>query len=177
VRIEQEAECVAYVRARLEWLRRLAYLMCQDWDRADDIAQTTITKIYVNWRRVRDSDNPDAYSRTILVRVFLADRRSAWSRVRLDAEVPDPPPRYQEESLDVDVRAAVKALPPRQRATLVLRYFCDMSVAETAEVLGCTEGTVKSQSAKAFAAMRAILAAQEAPARAVTGAYGGAGNG
>jgi DNA-directed RNA polymerase specialized sigma24 family protein len=80
VRASQDAEYTEYVQARLPWLRRVAYLLCQDWQGADDLVQAAITRLYTRWGWARDAVSIDAYTRTILVRTFLAERRSAWAR-------------------------------------------------------------------------------------------------
>ena len=90
MRHTREAEYTDYVAARLDWLRRTAFLLCKDSQSADDLVQTAITRLYTHWSKARNAANLDAYTRTILVRVFLAERKSAWSRrVTLD-------PAYQE---------------------------------------------------------------------------------
>jgi len=154
-----EAEYVDYVTAKVSWLRRTAFLLCQDWYAADDITQVAITRLYVNWSRARAAGNLDAYVRTILVRVFLAERRSRWSRITLglfDHDQPDEP-AHPAEGTEVDVRAAIAALSAGQRATVVLRFLCDLSVEQTAATLGVTTGAVKSQTARALEALRRSL--------------------
>lgn len=153
-----DEEFTRYVSARLGSLRRAAYLLCQDWQRADDLVQTTITRLYAHWGRAAALDYTDAYARTILVRAYLGEQRSGWARrVSLTAALPDLPGQTPDRDAVLDMRAALAALPPRQRATLVLRFYCDLSVAEVAGVLGCSEGTVKSQTAKGIAALREEL--------------------
>lgn len=153
-----DEEFSRYVAARLGALRRAAYLLCHDWQRADDLVQTTITRLYAHWGRAASLEHTDAYARTILVRTYLGEQRSAWfRRVSVTGAVPDRPDRAPDHESVLDVRTALAALPPRQRATLVLRFYCDFSVAEVAGVLGCSEGTVKSQTAKGIAALRGEL--------------------
>ena len=147
-----------YVQARLAWLRRVAYLLCQDWQRADDLVQTAITSLYVHWRRARTMESIDGYARSILVRAFLTERRGGWARrVTLVTRLPDAPEPMPDAAGALDVRAALAGLPPRQRATLVLRFYCDLNVEQSARVLGCSAGTVKSQTAKALAGLRRSL--------------------
>jgi RNA polymerase sigma-70 factor (sigma-E family) len=147
-----------YVSARLGSLRRAAYLLCQDWQRADDLVQTTITRLYAHWRRAAAIEYTDAYTKTILVRAYLGEQRSGWARrVSVTAVLPDRPGQAPDQDAALDVRSALAALPPRQRATLVLRFYCDLTVAEAATALGCSEGTVKSQTAKGIAALRQQL--------------------
>jgi RNA polymerase sigma-70 factor (sigma-E family) len=168
--VDHEAEYVEFARAKLPWLRRLAYALTQDAHTADDIVQATLTKLYLHWRTIRIADNLNGYVRIMLVRTYLADRRLAWHRVALRERVLDPPVPAGYPGLDqaaaLDLRAALRRLPPRQRATLVLRYYCDLSVEDTARALNCSTGTVKSQSARAFTTLRSWLAD---PAATTTG--------
>ena len=159
MRASRETEFTDYVQARLPWLRRVAYLLCQDWAVADDLVQAAITRLYTNWGRAKVATSIDAYARTVLVRTFLAERRTAWARrVTLSGAYPDLPAATTDHDSRLDVRAALASLPPRQRATLVLRFYCDLPVEETAKELGCTPGTVKSQTAKGLSALRRALA-------------------
>jgi RNA polymerase sigma-70 factor (sigma-E family) len=159
VRSSRDAEFTDYVQARLPWLRRVAYLLCHDWPSADDLVQAGITRLYINWGRARGAASIDAYTRTVLVRTFLAERRSAWARrVTLSGGYPDRAAAATDHDIRLDVRATLLSLPPRQRATLVLRFYCDLPVDETARELGCTPGTVKSQTAKGLSALRRALA-------------------
>jgi RNA polymerase sigma-70 factor (sigma-E family) len=154
----RDAEYTEYVTARLPSLRRLAAVLCDDWQRADDLVQATLTTLYVHWGRAGAALHPDAYARAVLVREFLHERRSAWvKRVSLGGRVADSPAAAVDHDAVLDLRAAVVALPARQRATLVLRFYCDLSVDQAAESLGCSPGTVKSQTAKALAAVRRAL--------------------
>jgi RNA polymerase sigma-70 factor (sigma-E family) len=157
---ETDAEFAEYVGGRLPSLRRLAFLLCHDWHRADDLVQASVTKLYVHWHRARQAASVDAYVRTIIVREFLHERRSAWARrVMLGSLLPDQPtPDFDADSA-IDLRAAIAALPTRQRAALVLRYYCDLDVEDSAQVLGCSPGTVKSQTARALASLRRQLEA------------------
>jgi RNA polymerase sigma-70 factor (sigma-E family) len=157
-------EFTRFVTARLGALRRIAYLLCQDWQRADDLVQLAITRLYVRWDRARLLEHPDAYARTILVHEFLGERRSGWARrVVLDDGVPESArPAYDSETA-LDLRAALASLPPRQRATIVLRYYCDLSVDQTARLLGCSAGTVKSQTAKALDTLRRRVGPEPSP--------------
>jgi RNA polymerase sigma-70 factor (sigma-E family) len=154
----RDAEYSEYVAARLSSLRRLAGVLCGDWDRADDLVQATLTKLYVHWGRVQAATHPDAYARAVLVREFARERRSVWARrVSLSGTVSDWPAAGADQDAVLDLRAAVAALPARQRATLVLRFYCDLNVDQAAGVLGCSPGTVKSQTAKALTAVRRAL--------------------
>jgi RNA polymerase sigma-70 factor (sigma-E family) len=157
---DRDSAFTEYVVAKELWLRRVAFLLCHDLDRADDLVQTSITKLYVHWPRVEGLANPDGYARTILVNTYLAEQRSPWwKRVALGHEpapemaaVADP-----DRDLALDLGAALASITARQRAVLVLRFYCDQSVEETAALLGCSPGNVKSQTSRGLAAMRRIL--------------------
>jgi RNA polymerase sigma-70 factor (sigma-E family) len=154
----RDAEYTEYVAARLSSLRRLAAVLCDDWQRADDLVQAALVKLYVHWGQVRAASHTDAYARAVLVREFIHDRRSTWAkRVSLSGQVTDSPAVAADHDAALDLRAAVAALPARQRATLVLRFYCDLNVEQAAEVLGCSPGTVKSQTARALDAVRRAL--------------------
>jgi RNA polymerase sigma-70 factor (sigma-E family) len=154
-----EAAFRAFAHSSRSGLRRTAYLMCGDWHQADDLVQTALTKLYVAWRRVRNHEAPDAYVRQILTRCFLDDRRRPWRRESPVDAIDDRalPDGRSEESV-LDLRSALAELPARQRATVVLRFWADASVTETALALGCSEGTVKSQTARAITTLRSLLA-------------------
>ncbi|MEU5614906.1 SigE family RNA polymerase sigma factor [Streptomyces sparsogenes] len=169
-RAEDEAEAerayTAYVSARLPALRRVAHLLCKDPHRADDVVQAALTKLYVHWRRARAADDLDRYVHTILVRCFLNEQRLGWARVvRLSGaphETPGLPPVAGVPDIETRtvVHTALSRIPARQRAVLVLRFLCDLPVAEVAAVLGCSEGNVKSQTARGLARLRAQLGGQ-----------------
>lgn len=154
----RDEEFTAYVTARMVWLRRVAYLLCQDWHRADDLVQSAITRLYLHWRKASAAENVDGYARTVLVRVFLAEQRGGWrQRVRVVERIPDEAAESADHAGRIDLRAALAALPPRQRAAVVLRFYCDLSIEQAADVLGCSAGTVKSQTARGLDALRRAL--------------------
>jgi RNA polymerase sigma-70 factor (sigma-E family) len=153
-----EEEYVEYVALRIPVLRRLAYVLAGDQHRADDLVQQTITTLYVKWHRAREAANIDAYVRTMLVRTFVDERRLAWSRVRLFRETPEPPPYETGGVEDREVvRQALSRVPRRQQAVLVLRFYYDLPVDEVAVTLGCSTGTVKSQTSRGLATLRRLL--------------------
>jgi RNA polymerase sigma-70 factor (sigma-E family) len=158
---DDERDFLAYARSRQEALRRSAYLLCRDAHQADDLVQTTLTRLFLRWRRIRGADNPDAYAHTVLVRVFLDEQRRGWWRVLLPGRLPDQPLPDAAAHSDTRllVRQALHRLTPRQRAVLVLRFYQDLPVEQAAEALGCTTGTVKSQTNRALAALRRALEA------------------
>jgi RNA polymerase sigma-70 factor (sigma-E family) len=155
---ERDAAYVEYVAARQAHLRRIAYAVCGDWHRADDVLQTALTKLYLAWPRMR-GDEPDAYVRRIIVRADIDDRRRPWRRERAGLDGVDPSAR---EGMPAGERselfAALQALPPMQRRTVVLRYWLGLSVQETARELGISEGTVKSHASRGRAALQRVLA-------------------
>jgi RNA polymerase sigma-70 factor (sigma-E family) len=157
-----EEDFSAFFSTRFHQARRLAYLLCGDWHRADDLAQAAFVRIASSWHRIRDLDSLDAYLRTCLMRSFLSDQRRVWRRREAPtADVPEPAPA--QDSADavatrMTVLRALAQVPARQRAVLVCRYYDGLDVAGTARVLGCTEGTVKSQAARGLAALRTALA-------------------
>jgi RNA polymerase sigma-70 factor (sigma-E family) len=168
MRAQDETEFREYARARIAPLRRTAYLLCGDWHLADDLVQTTLTKLYGAWRRVHQREAIDGYTRAILVRSYLSDRRRPWRRehptaVLPDSAAPDGSAHDERERL----MTALARVPARQRAVLVLRYWDDNSIATTAELLGCSEGTVKSQAARGLAALRGVLE-DESPSQPAT---------
>lgn len=155
---DADQEYTEFVAARLGRLHRLAYLLTGDSHRADDVVAQALMGVYLKWRKVRASDNPDGYVRTMVVRAFLHERRRAWTaRVVLTNETPEraaPPTEVEDASV---LRAALDRLPPRQRAVLVLRFIEDLSVGEVAQLLGCSAGTVKSQTSHGLATLRRLL--------------------
>ncbi|RZU72627.1 RNA polymerase sigma-70 factor (sigma-E family) [Micromonospora kangleipakensis] len=155
-----EDEYRQFVAARLEPLRRTAYLLCRDWHTADDLVSITIGKLYRHWRRVRAAENVDAYVRGVLTHAWLDERRRPWRRERSTDEVPEqadlvmPEPSLADREMLLDL---LGQLPPRRRAVIVLRFYCDLSVEETAGILGISTGTVKSQAARGLAALRLLM--------------------
>ena len=152
-----------FVAARGAALSRSAYLLTGDHQLAEDLLQTALARTAAHWRRVRAGD-PEAYVR----RAMINERTSWWRRRRSATEVPAdtdvldarPATRVADASETVlrrmTVTAALARLPARQRAVIVLRFFDDLSEAATADVLGCSVGTVKSQTHDALARLRAL---------------------
>ena len=154
-----EADFERYFRARRDAIRRTAYLMCGDWHRADDHTQAAFVALHRHWRRVRDKCALDAWMRRTLMRTVVDESRRPWRRERstddvvaVDRVVADPDVTTRHVLVD-----GLRAVPPRQRAVLVLRYLDGLDVAATAAALGCSEGTVKSQTSHGLAALRTAL--------------------
>ncbi|MFJ9737544.1 SigE family RNA polymerase sigma factor [Streptomyces sp. NPDC101166] len=152
-----EAALHAFVEGRRSELFRSAYLLCGNRDEAEDLVQTALVKVVLGARRHGRLDNLDAYARKTLVNTFIAGRRRFWRREQPYGEVPDVPDRQTDSDTGLMVRAALGRLAPRQRAVLVLRYWEDLSVAATAELLGMRESTVKSHTARGLAALKAVV--------------------
>jgi RNA polymerase sigma-70 factor (sigma-E family) len=154
----RDAEFREFVRNRGTPLHQSAYLLCGDWHLADDVVQDTLIKAYQNWKRVRQADNPEAYVRRILIN----EVRGRWRRRERSVPVAEftPEPAVADPTDDLVRRdglmRALLTLPLRQRATIVLRYLEGRSERETAAVLGCSEGTVKSQSSRALANLKSF---------------------
>ncbi|HEX6233421.1 MAG TPA: SigE family RNA polymerase sigma factor [Jiangellaceae bacterium] len=151
-------EFVTYVAARRRYLRRTAYLLCGDWHLAEDVVQAALIKLYAAWPRIRREGAEDAYARRTIIRAYLDEKRRPWRRERfgLDGVEPVQPSAPSYENTDALI-TALKTLPERQRATIVLRYWYGLSVDETAAELGCSAGTVKSQTARAIRSLREFL--------------------
>ncbi|MFL6075377.1 MAG: SigE family RNA polymerase sigma factor [Mycobacteriales bacterium] len=159
MRATQRDEFTTYVRERSTALRRTAFLLCGDWHRAEDIVQTALVKLYTAWNRIRRAEAVDAYARQIIVRTFLDERRRRSASQEIPTgELPEVPDRHPGSDEKLLVLAALAEVPPRQRAVLVLRFWEDMSIEQTAHLLGCREGTVKSQTAHGLTALKAALA-------------------
>ncbi len=150
-----------FVAARQGHLRRIAYALCGDWHKADDLLQTALTKLYVAWPRIRHEGGEEAYVRQIMVRANIDDSRRPWRRERSSADVPDrpgdQPTAVEERSALFD---ALQSLPEQQRKVVVLRHWLGLSVRETATELGINEGTVKSHSSRGLKALEAVLEPQ-----------------
>jgi RNA polymerase sigma-70 factor (sigma-E family) len=163
----RDEEFSAFVQARrIHLLRSACLLTAGDTHLAEDLVQTALARLYLAWPRVRHSGTgPTAYAMRIVVHAHIDEvRRPRWKRERYFAEMPEPSLPEQHGSFDglVDgptIRAALAALPPGMRAAVVLRYWLDLSIEDTADLLNCSAGTVKSQTAKATARLRDLLAA------------------
>ncbi|GAA4857992.1 MULTISPECIES: SigE family RNA polymerase sigma factor [Saccharopolyspora] len=160
----EEQEFAEYFTARREAVRRMAYMMCGDWHRADDLAQTAFIALHRHWRKVRDKGALDAYVRRILTRAVIDESRRPWRRERATEVLPDRPADSGSVSDAVATKqtllAGLQQVPPKQRAVLVLRFLEGLDVSGVAEVMRCSEGTVKSQCARGLTALREALGDQ-----------------
>ena len=138
-------------------LRRMAFLLCGDWHTAEDLAQTTLAKVFVSWRRIRRQDAVHAYATRTLVNTYLAHKRLKSTSEVLSGWLPEPPAESPTPETRMVVLDALATLSPRCRAVVVLRYWADLSVDQAAAVLGCSPGNVKSQNARALGKLRAVL--------------------
>jgi len=150
-----------FVVARSQALCRFAFLLCGDWHRAEDAVQTAFTKLYLRWDKLDAAGSVDAYVRRVVLTTVVDERRRGWSRREApSAGVPDQgsvadPAGASTERLAI--LGALAQLAPRQRAVLVLRFWEDLAVEQVAAVLGCSEGTVKSQTARGLERLRLLL--------------------
>jgi RNA polymerase sigma-70 factor (sigma-E family) len=167
-----------YVVARSPALLRTAYLITGNRADAEDLLQTALAKTYLAWGRIRERESTDAYVRRVLVNThtsFWRKRRQAT--VVPYADVPEPRTRDDHEDgsdLHDALWRALTALPPRMRAAVVLRYYEQLSEAEVADVLGCSIGTVKSQTARALLKLRDTAGLRDDPRAALPASGGGA---
>jgi RNA polymerase sigma-70 factor (sigma-E family) len=166
-RAARDADFAAYLQARQASVQRTAYLLTGDRHSAEDLTQTAFAKLYLAWDRVRDQGSMDGYLRRILVNENNSLWRRGWKkREHATDKLPEPVPVLDEYD---DGRGAalwelVRSLPRKARAVLVLRYYEELSEAETAEILGVSVGTVKSQTSRALAALRERTPAHLNPA-------------
>ena len=164
---EREDQFHDFVADRRGHLLRTAKLLTAgDAFLAEDLVQTALTKLYVSWDAFRRAGNPDGYVRRTLVNALLDERRRRWRLFeRPVADLPEPPGvRGSPDDGDPELAHALQQLPPRMRAAVVFRFFHGLDVAETAEALSCSPGTVKSQTARALDKLRAALAQPAASA-------------
>jgi RNA polymerase sigma-70 factor (sigma-E family) len=166
---QRDEQFQRYVQAhRAELLRTARLLTAGDHHLGEDLVQATLTKLYLKWPRYVRADNPGGYVYRIMVNTLTDERRRpSAQRERPAAVLPDvaqPEPGVDHESVD-ELLAALSRLPPRMRAAIVLRYLHELDVAETAKVLGCSQGTVKSQTSRALELLRAGLSGVPVNAR------------
>ena len=152
---------VVWADIRRRMLRRTAYLICGDWDRAEDLTQEALARLFVHWRRASRADELDAYVRRTLVNVYLADQRRPWRRATVTDQIPDSVVPGPEPSARGPLLRALADLGPSQRTAIVLRYWEDLSVEATAAAMNCSTGNVKSQCARGLTRLREVLREEE----------------
>jgi RNA polymerase sigma-70 factor (sigma-E family) len=152
-----------WVAARGPRLLRVAWLLTGDAHLAEDLLQTVLARIWPKWPRIA-GENPEAYARKALVHTHASWWRRRWRGELPHGELPEraaPADRFAEVDLEQTLAEAIRALPVRQRAVVVLRYFADLTEAQIAEAMGCSVGTVKSQHAKALTTLRRHTPAED----------------
>lgn len=161
MRNADRAEFEQFVDAHGRELRRTAFLMCGDWHRAEDATQDALAKLYVAWTRLERSGGLRSYAHRAVTTAVLDQGRRPWRREIVGAASPE---EHSDPSAGADRRLAVvrvlQELPRRRRQCVVLRYFADLSVEDTAVHLGISQGTVKSQTARALEQVRISLVAR-----------------
>ena len=150
-------EFIEFATAASPRLRRTAFLLCGDWHTAEDLAQTTLAKMFVAWRRIGQLDQVHAYATRTLVNCYLASRRRKRATELLLSRFPDRAVEPHTPELRLVVLDALATLPAKARAVVVLRYWEDLSVEQVADLLGCSPGNVKSQSSRSLDKLRAVL--------------------
>ncbi|MBG6068064.1 SigE family RNA polymerase sigma factor [Micromonospora ureilytica] len=163
-----------FVAARSAALLRTAYLLTGDWATAEDLLQTALTKTYLAWKRLGGIEAVEPYARRVLVNTSTSWWRRRWHGERPTEVLPERAGVDEiEQQLDRDLLwRHLRELPNRQRAVLVLRYYEDMSEAQTAAMLDISPGTVKSQASRALATLRRRLGADAADLAAAAGIAG-----
>jgi RNA polymerase sigma-70 factor (ECF subfamily) len=157
-----EAAFRDFVTARSPALLRTAYLLTGDRGLAEDAVQSMFGRVYLSWSRIRHEAATDSYCRTALVREVTSWRRRRRVSHVLTADVPEPAPSGLDEPIAASepLRQALVALPPRQRAVVVLRFYDDMSEADVATALGISRGSVKQHTHRAMTSLRAALTSE-----------------
>lgn len=152
-----DAEFAEFATAAQGSLRRTAYLVCGDWDLASDLVQEALVRVYVAWPRIDRQGGLHAYARRCVVNLAIDHGRRRSSRERpTEHAAMDRASGTDDHGIPAReaLVSALRELPPRQRACVALRFLEDLSVTETARALGCSEGTVKSQTSRALATLR-----------------------
>ncbi|GIG67268.1 SigE family RNA polymerase sigma factor [Phytomonospora endophytica] len=163
MRSDQEDEFRQYVVTRTERLRRFAYLCCGDWHRAEDVVQTALLRLYRAWNRA-SRRSVDGYTRRIIVNLLIDEYRLVWfRRVHVSDRLPDraPPDTGGGSEQRMVLTEALMRLPKRQRAAVVLRFWEDLSIEQTAKVMGCSNGSVKNLTMRGLATLRGLLAEED----------------
>ena len=149
-------EFAGFARGITGRLHATAFQLCRDWHLAQDLTQTTLTKLFLSWARATGSDNLPAYAQKVLLRVYLDHRRRRSSGEAVPGTLHEPAYSVSPE-LRLTMLAALNRLPARDRTIVALRYFADHSVEQVAEELGVPVQVVKSQTRRSLRKLRDIL--------------------
>ncbi|TCC61029.1 SigE family RNA polymerase sigma factor [Kribbella pittospori] len=161
MRRRDENEFTEFAAVTMPRLRRTAYLMCGDWHRAEDAAQDALVSVYRHWNRIERGNGLLGYAHRCVVNAVLTQSRRPWRRERLDDITDENAVPLLDSAGAVDDRLlvvqALTALPPSQRACVVLRHYADFSLEQTADILGIGTGGVKSQTSRGLTRLRELL--------------------
>ncbi|WP_063795257.1 MULTISPECIES: SigE family RNA polymerase sigma factor [Streptomyces] len=164
-----EESFARYVVGARPALRRNAFVLVGDWFAADDLVQQTLIAVYRHWERLDRHDALSAYTRTVMVRLFIDERRKhRWTRELLQDSLPEPAPAPEELTRVGDRMVLLKALSDltaRQRGLVYLRYWEDLSVEDVAQIMGCSSSTVRGSTSRALRILRERLGGLAAPVR------------
>jgi RNA polymerase sigma-70 factor (sigma-E family) len=162
--VSSTEEFTEFARAASPRLLRTAFLLCGNWHTAEDLAQAALARVFASWWRITQPDAAFSYASRTMVNLYVTEKRTKRSTEVITDMLPERP------SADPDgieqrivVLNALATLPPKARVVVVMRYWADMSVEQVADLLGCSTGTVKSQSARALGKLRDALADCAAP--------------
>jgi RNA polymerase sigma-70 factor (sigma-E family) len=166
VPVRDQADDVApgfadFMAGRSSVLLKTAWLLTNDWHLAEDLLQTALAKAYLAWRRIERDENAEAYVRKVMVTTYATWWRRRWRGELPTEHLPEhaqPSDAYSDSDVRASVHQALAALPRKQRAVVVLRYYTDLTEAATAEALGCSIGTVKTHASRALATLRSSSA-------------------
>ncbi|HET6357068.1 SigE family RNA polymerase sigma factor [Streptomyces sp.] len=164
-----EERFARYVVGARPALRRKAFVLVGDWFAADDLVQQTLITVYRNWERLERHDALSAYTRTVMVRIFVDERRRhRWTRELLQGSLPEPEPATEEMTRVGDRMILLKALSTlsaRQRSLVYLRYWEDLSIEEVARIMDCSAATVRSSTSRALRILRERIGVLSTPRR------------
>jgi RNA polymerase sigma-70 factor (sigma-E family) len=140
-------------------LVRTASVLTGNRSSAEDLVQATLVRVWPRWERVSSMDNVDACVRRVMMSIFLSWRKRFWTREVASESLPDAPARGDSAGPDdrTTLLAVIGELAPKQRVVIALRFFLDLTEADTADALGCSVGTVKSQTSRALTRLRALI--------------------
>jgi RNA polymerase sigma-70 factor (sigma-E family) len=155
--VVEQAGYQEFVRTRAGQLFRTAYFICGNWHDAQDLVQTSLAKMYLAWNRIEKHDNAEAYARTVMMRTYLSHRRLKRSGELPVEELETPQATDEDPDLRLTLVSALRQLPPRNRAVVVLRYLEGHSNEEIARITGSTVASVKSRNTRSLAQLRDLL--------------------